>query len=184
MAETIGEALDLQDEFYRRFAMDIKNNLRVSIPGIIQEFDSATQTATVQIALRERIRNNDLSVAWRAISPLLDVPVMFPRAGNFVITFPVQSGDECLVVFADMCIDAWFSNAGVQNQIEKRRHDLSDGIAILGLWSQPNKLSSISGNSLQIKTLDGSTMIEVKEDTINLNANKVYYNGNEVATVP
>jgi len=159
----------------------IFNSMRVSLPGIIREFDPLTQTATVEIAIREHVRQANLEYVWTNIPPLLDVPVVFPRGGGYVLTFPIQPGDECLVVFADMCIDAWFSNGGVQNQIEKRRHDLSDGIAIPGLWSQPRVIQNFSMSSVQLRNESGSQYIEITEDQINLVGN-VKANGKTVLT--
>jgi hypothetical protein len=70
-----------------------------------------------------------------------------------------------------MCIDAWFSNGGVQNQIEKRRHDLSDAICIPGIWSQQRLISNYSTSSMQLRTEDGSNMIDVSPSGINLIGN-------------
>ena len=47
---------------------------------------------------------------------LLDCPVYFPSGGNCTLTFPVQPGDECLVVFASRCIDAWWQSGGVRTR--------------------------------------------------------------------
>ena len=58
------------------------------------------------------------------------MPVVFPGNSGYGIKFPVRKGDEVLVVFSDLSIDNFWKNGGVQNPIESRRHDLSDGIAI------------------------------------------------------
>ena len=138
----------------------------------------------MQLALREKIRNEDLSESWVDVPILVDVPIIMPRAGNFILTLPVTAGDECLVMFGDMCIDAWFSNGGIQNQIEKRRHDLSDGFAILGAWSQPNKITNYSTTSAQLRTENGASYIELKAGEINLVATSVKANGKTVTTAP
>lgn len=101
------------------------------------------QTVRVQPAIREVVTGSDYTPVSIPLPELLDVPIVLPRAGDYVITLPVRAGDECLVIFADQCIDAWWQNGGVQNQMERRRHDLSDGFAILGTWSQPEDWSSI-----------------------------------------
>ena len=76
------------------------NMLRCAIPGSIIDFDPSNQTATVQIMIKEKAFGE-----WHTITPLLDVPVVFPRSGGYALTFPVKQGDECLVIFNDMCID-------------------------------------------------------------------------------
>ena len=143
------------------------NNLRVAMPGIIQSFDATEQTVTVQCAIREKI-NMDGNLSWQEIPLLLDVPIIFPRAGNYILTMPIQAGDECLVVFGDSCMDAWWQCGGVQNQIDCRRHDLSDGYAIVGLYSQPRRITNYSTNTAQLRNLSGSAYVELSGDNVNI----------------
>lgn len=168
------------EEFYRTMLDGFANTLRVAAPGIIHDFDPQTQTASVQVAIREKIANPDLTTQWTDIPLLLDVPIVLPRAGGFVLTLPVKPGDECLIVFADMCIDAWFSSGGVQNQIEKRRHDLSDAFAILGTWSQPRRVPNYSAAAAQLRTDDGQTYISLAPGEIDIVAPTVKVNGQPI----
>ena len=178
----ISERIGSEDEMYRSMGGAWANNLRVAIPGIIDSFDAATQTVTVQPTIREKIQKEDGSQEWIALPLLVDVPIVLPRAGNFILTMPITKGDECLVMFSDMCIDAWFSNGGIQNQIEKRRHDLSDSFAILGCYSQPNVIPNYSTTSAQLRNEAGTAYIELKDAQINLVAASVKINNKEFST--
>ena len=171
MNRSINEILDSELELYKALADSIKSSIRVAIPGIIQSFDAITQTCVIQPAIREKVTNSDYSTTWTNLPLLLDVPIVIPKAGNFVLTMPITKGDECLIFFSDMCIDGWFSLGNVQNQLEKRRHDLSDCFAILGISSQPNVIQNYSTNSAQLRTLDGTQYIELKDDEINIVGN-------------
>lgn len=182
MARTVSERLGSFDELLRITKDEVSSNLRSAIPGIIKNFNSTTQTAEVQVAIREKVRDISLNETWVNIPLLLDVPIVMPRAGGYILAMPVEAGDECLVVFGDMCIDAWWSNGGVQNQIEKRRHDLSDAFAILGAWSQPRKISNYPTDAAQLRTEDGNTYIELKDGEINLVAASVKINSQEFST--
>lgn len=168
-----------QEEFYRILMETVSNNLRVSMPGIIQSFDPVEQVVTVQPAIRERIRNPDHSYSWTNLPLLVDVPIVIPRAGGFSLTLPVQQGDECLVIFGDMTIDGWWANGGIQNQLEKRRHDLSDAFAILGCWSQPRIITNYSTSAAQLRTDDGKAYISLSSSGINFvaPANSITANG-------
>ena len=170
---SINEIINSEDEMYRSMGEGWKSTVRVACPGIIQSFNPTEQTVTVQVAIRELARNEDNTKDWVEISPLLDVPIVIPHAGGYSITMPIKQGDECLVIFSDMCIDAWFSYGGVQNQLDMRRHDLSDGFAILGVWSQPNKIQNYSSDSMQLRNKSGAAYIELKNDDINIVANTV-----------
>ena len=179
---TVGERIGSEYEFYERLGRKWGTDLRVAMPGIVQSFDSVEQTVTVQPAIKERIIV-DGNVSMVNLPLLLDVPVVLPRAGGFVLTMPIQAGDECLVVFADMCIDAWFSQGDVQVQAEQRRHDLSDGFAILGTWSQPRRIANYSTDSAQLRSDDGSSYVSIKNSGIdvvtdgdlNLKAKNIYH---------
>lgn len=173
----ISEMSNSKNEMLRNMGDGWKSTLRVACPGIIQNFNPTEQTVTVQLTLREEISDYDYNKQWVDIPLLLDVPIVIPRAGGYCMTMPIKQGDECLVVFGDMCIDAWWELGGIQNQLEKRRHDLSDGFAILGVWSQPRTLKNYSTDSCQIRNDNGTSYIELKDDEINLVSKSVKING-------
>ena len=135
--------------------------LWTAIPGIIQSYNSGKQTVEVQPAIKANITASDGTVQAQAMPLLVDVPVQFPAGSGHSMTFPVASGDECLVVFSSRCIDGWWANGGVQAQAEGRMHDLSDGMALLGFRSQPRALSSVSTTSVQLRSDDGETYVDV-----------------------
>jgi hypothetical protein len=135
--------------------------MRSAAPGIVVNFDSSKQTVTVQLVIKELIVI-DNTKQWRTIPVLVDVPVFMPRSGNFILTMPVTAGDECLVIFGDNCMDAWWQSGGVQNQAEIRRHDLSDGFALLGVWSQPNVVAGYSTDSAVLRSLDNTVYVKAK----------------------
>lgn len=170
-------------ELLRQALMD----LRVSIPAIIVDFDPVTQSATVQIAIREVVRGTS-GPEDVEIKPIQKVPVCYPSAGGFSLTLPLKPGDEGMLVFCDMCIDLWWKRGGVQNQLERRRHDLTDCGFFPGGRSAPRAVGSYSGNSAQLRNDDGTVIVDVgaaaitlTAPTINLNASgNVNINGQHV----
>jgi hypothetical protein len=173
---TLAERLRLVNTITREFAHQMACDLRVSLPGIIEDFDASKQTATVRLAIREKV-NIDFQPVDVEIPLLLDVPIVVPRAGGYIITLPVKKGDECLVLFSDMCINSWFTSGGVQNQERRRRHDLSDSFAILGPWSQPRVLDGYSQSGIQIRSEDGETFLEVIKGQVHVSKNLTVGNG-------
>ncbi|MEN4198921.1 Gp138 family membrane-puncturing spike protein [Serratia marcescens] len=140
---------------------DIMSNLRVALPGIIQSFDPETVTCVVQPAVKGYEADDAGKKASLSLPLLVDVPVIFQRGGSVTLTFPVKAGDECLLVFADRCIDFWWQNGGVQEPVDNRMHDLSDAIAFVGMQSQAQKISGISTSTAQLRTDDGAAFIEL-----------------------
>jgi protein gp138 len=99
------------------------------------------------------------------------VPIVIPRAGIYSLTLPIAVGDECLVVFGDMDIGAWWDAGAAnkaQNQIHERRHTLADGFALLGISSQPRVLNDYSTTSAQLRTEDGATYVDLASGQITL----------------
>ena len=88
------------------------------------------------------------------------MPVYFPSGGNCTLTFPVKPGDECLVVFASRCIDAWWQSGGVQDQAEMRMHDLSDGFVFVGC-ARSRVLPSVNTGATELRSDDGSTFLRL-----------------------
>ena len=48
------------------------------------------------------------------------------------VPFEVNPGDACLVIFADIDIDAWLASGEAEEPLSARRHSLSDGFAFVG----------------------------------------------------
>lgn len=171
MAQNISQAIGGALTQQKKSEESLTASIRVAVPGIIQAFDPVEQTVRVQPAIREVITGKDYVPVPVALPELLDVPIVLPRAGDYVITLPIKAGDECLVIFTDMCMDAWWQNGGVQNQMEQRRHDLSDGFAILGTWSQPRRLDNYNVNAMQLYNYKTGTGIAVDGQGIKITGN-------------
>lgn len=154
-------------ELHQRFRDAIEAGIRVAAPGIIQAVNYDACTVSVQLAIREKLNFNG-TLEWVEIPPLLDVPLFIYSGGGYCLTLPAQPGDECLVIFGDNCMDAWWQSGGVQNQIERRRHDLSDGFAIVGFRSQPNVVQNYSPNTAQLRNASGNACIELTADNIKI----------------
>lgn len=132
-----------------------------ALPGVIESFNADAITAVVQPSIKGQLRAKDGSTSQVTLPLLLDVPVVFPHGGGCALTFPLAEDDECLVVFASRCIDGWWQSGGIQAQAEFRMHDLSDGFAIPGPWSQATKISNVSTTSTQFRSEDGSTYVDL-----------------------
>lgn len=167
-----------------RSAMDGRQaDLWTALPGIIQSYNSTELTVEVQPAIQALYTGADLSQKFVNLPTLVDVPVVFPRGGSYTLTFPIQPGDECLVVFASRCIDNWWSQGGVQTQYELRMHDLSDGFAFVGPFSQITapSLTGVSTTTTQLRSNDGNLFVEIDEssNTINVKAPIVNINASQ-----
>lgn len=136
-----------------------QSNIWTSMPGIIQAVDLTAMTCAVQPAIQAKVENETGAITLQNLPLLLDVPIVYPSAGGFTLTFPIKAGDEVLVVFACRCIDAWWQLSEVQRPLEARMHDLSDGFAVPGPRSSGNVLGSISSSKVQLRNDAGDTYL-------------------------
>lgn len=163
----------------------MQSRLWTSLPGIVQSFDAAQMTVTVQPTINGRYIDSTGAGQSLQMPVLLDVPVVWPGGGGATLTFPIAEGDECLVVFAARCIDAWWSLGGVQDPPEIRMHDLSDSFALVGLRSLPRALASVSTTNVQLRSDDGSTLVEMSPagKTVQITApNGINLNGVQISS--
>lgn len=139
-------------------------DVRVGMPARVVSFDPVSQTASVKPALSDQVIQPDGSTTVVSIPILQDVPVQFPGGGGFAETFPVAKDDECWLTFADRSIDIWSQRGGEVDPQSDRRHDLNDPVAIMGVRSQPGKLTefdtarAIWGNKGPRVAADGTVL--------------------------
>jgi hypothetical protein len=189
MSTQPGYGLDLDERLnssitqWIRASASLSRALRVAVPCLVVSFDATKQTVVCQPVTTEQTSLADILTPV-ALPQLTDVPVLLPRAGGFTLTMPIQAGDECLVVFMDTCLDAWFQSGGVNNnQILQRRHSLADGIAIFGPWSQPRVLASYSTDSAQLRSDDGTVTVDVSGNAVTITAPTVHVTASSTAYV-
>lgn len=125
--------------------------MHVALPGIVNSYDIKTQTVTVRPTIMGVLQGER-----KEIPLLLDVPVYFPGGSNCAITYAVNPGDECLVVFADSSIDGWFLRGDVQEAFTNRKHDLSDGFALVGFRSLPKAIDYQENHPFAVHTNKGT----------------------------
>ena len=107
--------------------------------------------------------------------PVLNaVPVIWPRSGGASLTFPVKSGDGCLILFTQRSIDEYKSSGEVSTPLDPRAFDLSDAVAIMGFVS----FSGGGGPSDSVQLKFGSATINVKEGEVEITAGDIALKGN------
>lgn len=106
--------------------------------GRIESFNGTKKTATIQILFTRVLPDDSI----QSYPILVDCPVFTLQGGGGGIQFPIVPGDQCIILFADRNIDAWFTTGNEQPPLTPRTHDLSDGIAIVGLNSLASPFSN------------------------------------------
>ena len=155
------ERIDDPEESLRLALENAQSRLWTAMPGLVVSVNLLAQTLSVQPAIQGTVTSADGESQSVNLPLLVDVPIVWPRAGGFALTFPVAINDEVLVVFASRCIDSWWQSGQIGAQAEVRMHDLSDGFAILAPTSQPRRLGNVSATNAQLRDSAGTTFLEL-----------------------
>lgn len=136
-----------------------------ALPCIISSFNETAITVECVPSIQGTfVQPEDGTQKFVTMPTLVDVPVVYPRGGGYTMTFPIKKGDECLVVFSSRCIDGWWSSGDTSPPTERRMHDLSDGFAIVGPFSQKTKIANVSTTTAQFRSDDSTVMVELDKD--------------------
>lgn len=146
-------------------------DLHVALPGRVESYDNDAQTVDVKLGINAILTDDDGEPQQEELPTLHDIPVVFPRAGDFFMSFPLSHGDYVLVVFCERPIDQWRSLAGSPVPgLEpvapglRSMHDLNGAVAIPGVYPAAKKLSETSGNHMVIGK-EGGQQIAVEKDS-------------------
>ncbi len=112
----------------------------------IQSFDGVKKTAEVQILTKRVLPNGSI----QSYPPLVDCPVFTLQGGGGAIEMPITKGDQCIILFSDRNLDAWYKNGATAAPFDQRCHDLSDGIVLVGLNALTSTLADYASDELKI----------------------------------
>lgn len=117
------------------------NEIHTSMPGQVQAYDFSTQKASVKPLIKKKYKDGKED----SLPVIVNVPVIFPRAKDFSMTFPIQPGDYVLLVFTERSMEKFLALGGEQDPGDFRKFDLTDAVAIPGLY--PFSVPSIADNN-------------------------------------
>ena len=155
MEQLIEKSIPVPNLFdvFRNFKTEIMRGLHVCKVGKIQSFDSTKRTAEIQILFKLVLPDGSI----KQFPKLVDCPVFTLQGDGGSLTFPIAKDDQCLVLFSDRNLDAWFLNGDEAAPLDARCHDLSDGIALVGLNALTSTLATYEADAVALK-YDGAAI--------------------------
>jgi hypothetical protein len=121
-------------------------NIHTCLPGRIETYEFKKQKATVKPLIKRKYVDDTV----QELPVLTNVPVVFPRTKKSGITFPLIRGDGVLIVFSERALERWKSSGDDTEPGDSRKFDLSDGLAIPGLFSFADNNLASNNNDLEI----------------------------------
>lgn len=144
--------------------------IHTALPGRIETFDGSLASVKPLI---KKVFTDGVELSLPVIP---GVPVIFPATSDFQFTFPLKKGDDCLIIFSERDLSNWIAKGEDSIPADTKKYDLSDAIAIPGLYSpavdpktydDTNVIMSFKGATFKIQPDDkfaiGNSTIELIE---------------------
>lgn len=161
IAQVDPELRDLMDLVVKEVFL----SLNCHAVGTVQSFDPSTQTATITLDYTKTIyRKDPISGAYKPVQveypPLTNVPVYVLGDGaTCSLTFPIQAGAKCSILFHDRDLSNWFATGQVGPLPSNALHAFGDAVALIGIRPIPSVLSGY--DMVRAVLQNGTTMVGV-----------------------
>lgn len=160
------------NELFNSVSENLLNEINTSFPAEIVIYDSSNQLATIKPTLKRKLKDGSSF----EMPEIYNVPVVFSRSKDFFIHFPLKKGDRVLVVVAQRSLDKWLNDGAKQTPDDNRKFNLSDAIALPGLYPKIEPLIFKSDkDAISINSKNGFIQISENGD-IKLKNNKAEIN--------
>jgi hypothetical protein len=138
-------------------------DVRVALPGRIENYDVEAQTADVKPLIKQVTDAEDGKIV-ESLPVIPAVPVCQPRSGGFCVSLPIAKGDTGLLIVCDRSIDQWHKLGGEVDPRDMRMHSLNGAVFYPGLTDSTRPLASASAEDLVIGDDDGDALLTLKDD--------------------
>lgn len=177
----IREYFENDEEALRTVLDSVRKRLYTALPVRVTADSEDGHTVSLESTIKGQKIGKDGKTEFVDLPGFDKVPIRFASGGGATLTHPVKKGDEGLIIFACRPIDTWHQSGGVQQPVNTRMHDLSDGFYIPGVRSDPRKIEKYSKDSVQLRSDDGKHFVDLhpKNGTITMSVD----DGKHVTTV-
>lgn len=115
------------------------------MPARVVRYSADKQRADVQPLIKVGYLDEAEERQVQSLPVVCAVPVVFPGAGRYRITFPISAGPDGTVgwlMFSSVSLDKWLVNGGEVDPEDDRRQHLSDAAFLPGLRDFGHPLKS------------------------------------------
>lgn len=151
--------------------------LNTSIPGIIDSFDTATNTVSATPGIKAKYIDPETGdVSYIQFPTITNIPLAIARGSGVRLTYPVTPGNPCTLIFSQRSIDNFILEGAIANPVEGnnpmtsiiRCMDLTDAMCFPGIITSKDPVSDYATDAIEIRSDDGKVKVSVKQDSLTL----------------
>lgn len=113
-------------------------DVHIALPGQVVRWDATKNLADVQVMVKHPLWDDDNNRTYEDLGVLLGVPVIFPRGGGYVMTWPLVAGDSGQLVFHSTPIGEWRTSGQSSSPADASRHSIGWPTFTPGLFPDTN----------------------------------------------
>lgn len=147
------------------------HEVHIALPGKVVAYDATKNLADVQVMIQQSVWDDDNNRTYEDVGTLPGVPVIWPRAGGFKMTLPMQVGDTGLLVFNSDAIGEWRTSNQSSQPADSSRLSIGWPCFIPGFCADITQVSgSDPASSMAIFGKDGGEQIRTDGAQIQIGA--------------
>lgn len=163
-----GDCMLTPEDKLERFINRKIEDLYTFVPGHFTHIHHGTFSADAKMSIPMK---SNVTGVTNSVVVLRNVPIVFPMGSGFAMTYPVQKGDHCLLVFAHSELTEWKKSTEPLTKVTRcLRYDINNAVAIVGGYSPLNcKIKYPNGLDDQNIHVYGSVQMDGKVTIGNVN---------------
>lgn len=141
-------------------------DVHTAMPAEVKSFDPAAQTVDVQPLIKHVVQALDGTETVESYPELRAVPVQYPRAGGFVLCWPLIAGDPVTILFHEWSLDNYLEKGREDHPIDIGRHGAGARAGAVALPIGPYQASATISETIDALLIgeDGGAVIRVGDD--------------------
>lgn len=164
---SVSDTLELADVIRNAIA-SAAIDVHTSIPARVESYDPVKQVANVRPMIKRVLRTEAGERRAEELPVIPCVPVTFPSANGFMITFPVKKGTTGLLTFSETSIDRWRATGQSVDPGDTRRHSLTGATFAPGLRVASDPLANASADNMVMGSDAGDGKVELSASLVSI----------------
>lgn len=145
-------------------------DVHTAIPVRVVKYDESTQKVDVQPLIKRAFTDETEQRIVQSLPVIPSVPVVFPGAGKWRMTFPITTQTTGCLIFCEASLDQWLQQGGEVDPLDDRKHSLADGMFYPGLRDFAHALKSAPVDRMTIGDDEGN-QIHIDSTSIKIGSN-------------
>lgn len=138
----------------------LSTKLNTAIPAVIESYEHEYARASVIPTISKKYVDGQV-IDYK---PIENIPVITLRTQNSIVHLPINKGDTVLLIICQRSMDKWLKDGLITPPSDRRQFDITDAIAIPGLFPFSGTTGLVNNTDFIIKHKNSSLVLKDNGD--------------------